>query len=483
MKTFTFLLIFSCFSFAQDVEFSDYGAVSYPTFNRILKKDFNFLIFSNFTPKSGAAISYKDAEAKLQLSGNIYNQNSSIFNLSVETTASEGIYFFDGDRGSSATFNLNYFKFLKPNYKYVVKSPARRIAVRTDIVDLFEPLKHDLEEINEIAKFIKNSKNKKGVTSIYQIVEIDIVEDLIFRSDSLLNTLKNLCRTYINLQDHLAYFYLNTNPIDYTKYDLNSKVEQVRSLDVSKIAQALEKNRVLLNKLEDSVQTLEINYAKSAWTVKRKLFYSAHAFYGRESFLEYDQNGMEAFSNRFDTQRGDLYGAVIYPFNFFYENISGKWGYMPVGKIIFRSYVGGRRLSNRASFKNTEISGQADLGTDTAGNVITGTITRNAYLGDTAYEYGNGVNFGAELYYYPTKYDIGLFSRIGHEFQTYASGTGINNKELTPFRMGFLFGINNDAKTSYTVQLFIDRTDFSLAPNGKDDDLRVGFGLGIPVNF
>jgi hypothetical protein len=474
-------MIFSCFSFAQDVEFEKKRIVSNKAFGKILNEDFNFLIFNSFTPKSGASISYKDEDAKLQLSGNLYNKNSSVVNISIETTANDGIYFFDDDGGTNAAINLNFFRYTFPVYNYGKPSKSKRLAFESYVIAHFEKLKQELVDVNEIANNVKKIK-AKNQSKDYSTVNDTLIADLIKRSDSSINILTKWSRTFINNQDHLAYNAIITTP-NLKKYDVQTKSSKVRQLKTEDIAKDLEKIRKEVLQLSDTIVKIGKEYAKEEWTVKRSFFYSAHAFYGRESFLEYDQNGMQAFSKRFDTQRGNLYGAVIYPLNFFYENLKGRWYGLPVGKLIFRSYVGGRRLSNRASFKNTEISGEVDLGTDNAGNTITGTITKNAYLGDTSYEYGNGINFGAELYYYPTKYDVGIFSRIGHEFQTYASGTEIRNKEVTPFRLGFLFGIDNDAKTSYTVQIFIDRTDFSLSPNGKDDDLRVGFGLGIPVNF
>ncbi|PZW39033.1 hypothetical protein LX95_02173 [Mesonia algae] len=52
-------------------------------------------------------------------------------------------------------------------------------------------------------------------------------------------------------------------------------------------------------------------------------------------------------------------------------------------------------------------------------------------------------------------------------------------------RLGILFNLKNKEKDKplVTIQTFLDRADLSLSPNGKDNDLRFGLGIGLPINL
>ena len=108
-----------------------------------------------------------------------------------------------------------------------------------------------------------------------------------------------------------------------------------------------------------------------------------------------------------------------------------------------------------------------------------------AFIGDSRYEYGTSNSVKLETYYYPFNIPIGLFGILSYEYINFSRLKDVQDKELSPMRLGVLFNLKNKEKDKplVTIQAFLDRTDLSLSPNGRDNDLRFGLGVGLPINI
>ena len=106
--------------------------------------------------------------------------------------------------------------------------------------------------------------------------------------------------------------------------------------------------------------------------------------------------------------------------------------------------------------------------------------------GGNIYEYGLGASVNIDLYLFPSEdVPLGVFLEFAHEYIDFKDDKDIDDIQLTPLRLGLLYNLKNkeEDKPIVTVSLFMDRTDLSLSPNGSDNDLRFGLGVGIPINF
>jgi hypothetical protein len=80
---------------------------------------------------------------------------------------------------------------------------------------------------------------------------------------------------------------------------------------------------------------------------------------------------------------------------------------------------------------------------------------------------------------------LGIFAEFSHRYVDFGDDSLAENLQITPLRLGLLLNLKNKEKDKpmFTLSLFMDRTDLSKTPNEPDDDMRIGLGLGIPINF
>ncbi|PPK94893.1 hypothetical protein LY01_01646 [Nonlabens xylanidelens] len=462
---FTLFLLVTFLSSSQinDIEFAEKkGLVTSEAFNEVVKEDFGYLIFNNFTPEQGASITAKETDTKLQVSLKVFESNYGIFTTSISANASDGVYFFDEDQGQSAQINANYFKFFKPSYKYYEPEDKDKNGFRKVVYDSLSIPKKTLEKIQ--TELINEQKLKKD-TALYK--------SYLKQINKSLNHLKYLSSIYINSDKSIGFSKLK--PEKAIKIDIHDKNGDLSNL---KIAGELNKVVAKTDKIKKMFIGLEKMLAKKAWKTKRLWFISAHATYQRESFNRFIPNSTLSFNQQFALQTGDIFSSRIYG-SYFQQRISPeKYKYIPK-IIVFRPFMEFGRISNRINFSEITINSNEIISNTTSTNQ-----SRTAYIGENSYEYGNSIQIGVEAYLFPVNYNFGFFAQIGHQWNHFSRLKNVKNKELTPFRAGILVGFKGkNKKPAVTAQFFIDRTDFSLAPNGNDSDLRVGLSLGIPFKF
>ncbi|WP_340156299.1 hypothetical protein, partial [uncultured Winogradskyella sp.] len=255
--------------------------------------------------------------------------------------------------------------------------------------------------------------------------------------------------------------------------------------NVKKVLSAFQaKHDFILKKLQDSIHTIELNKSKTLWTTNKILFFGVSPFFERQSFNRFSYDESLAFKDMFKKERGSLYG-ITFSLNYSYERYKAyKSKYLPKNFFI-RVLTTLNRASNFSNFKNTTLDIIGELGNDVNSNPITFENNDIAFVGDALYEFGFGSSLTLDMYYYPWSTPIGFFSIIGYNNIRFNRLSELDNIERYPMRLGLLFSLVNKEKNkpAVTVQAFIDRTDLNLSPNGNDNDLRFGIGIGLPINY
>lgn len=494
---------------------TDDGLISRAAFSNAVSQDLNFLIFDKLTPQSGISATAKEDGTQIVLSGQLYSGNYGLLTAAADLSSTKGVYFFDQDKGGNdASISLNFFKGYNSKYVYNIKNDLGLIDINLQSVKLISDAKTKMDTIFSLLSQYIVIKNVTGRSiSGSQTKEFDL-DNILVKDDSSTTTddytktkefialndkLISLSQTYINSQDSEGFDNLPPGTFDikpFTKKPENltsTKINYTNAKGEAKVInieyntnlQALIKEYLkfksyVYKQLEDEIIKNQLSSAASYWTSKHLFFFSAHPFYKRESFTTLNSRNLT-----FDEIQGDIFGITINLINYSYQNLdkSKKW-YMPRSWFV-RTGLTASRSSNRSDFRESNLSISQNVGTDSNGNMINATSTRNAFIGDAQYQYGNTLGLTFETYYYPANFPIGLFGSIGYSSLKFPKDSGIKNKEIAPLRLGLLAKIKNtDAKKDIvTLQLFLDRTDLSLAPNGGDKDLRFGIGLGVPINF
>ena len=117
-------------------------------------------------------------------------------------------------------------------------------------------------------------------------------------------------------------------------------------------------------------------------------------------------------------------------------------------------------------------------------DAITTQNSKKAFSSTSDYsDEGFNKNISAELYWFPIN-GYGIFGQLGYTGQNFDSGIS-GDKDRYNLRAGLLFNLKNKDKLKniFTLQLFADRSDLELAPNGDDANLKFGVKIGLPINI
>lgn len=478
------IFLFSIFSFAQEtttIEYSDDGnLVSGEAFKEFINNKFSYLLLGENSPQQGVSTTLKDDGTNIKINGTFLKKGTSIFTLEADLTTTEGIYFFDDDKGSKkARIGINWFRNIHSTSGYYKQDENEKQYIALKIFELITTADSKDRKLIELIKETNLSRDKKNDAKILKKI--------------------NSLKTRYNISDNA------TISIDTDKYKKTptkniilkrkpkiSKTDTIQEIAIDStnkynITLLLEdylKNREsIIDSLEKQIIKLELDQAKDNWGSQRIWFFGLKPYYQRESFRRFQYDETIPFTKMFNDQRGDVYGFES-SLNFSFQRSAKGNKYIP-HRIFTRLRFGANRTSNVSSFKNSTLGLTTELGNDSEGNPITFTNADSAFIGDKTYEYGVGTSFNFDIYIFPSKdIPIGVFAELGYEYINFSRYKPVSDKEISPLRAGLLFNINNKKdKSVVTLRAFFDRTDLSLSPKGKDKDLKFGFGLGLPFNF
>ncbi|TXK80163.1 hypothetical protein [Mesonia sp. K4-1] len=462
--------------------------VSAAAYNKMISQNFSYLLLSENSPQQGISATLNDKGSNLKINGLLYNGASGVLTMEADLTSTNGVYFFDEEEGGQqAKISFNYYRSLlflsgytKPDY---LKNTTHRLAILEAI----------LEAKNKHDKYYELLTDPKITSTNFSGLERDIDTSHI----QIYEKLKAITALYINDQEAKGFDALPSREVDTKELKLTktetisleevAKTHTITStqFNIGKLLSVYKANETyILNKLEEELIDLELKAAESQWNSKHNTFFGVTPFYKRESFRSFSLDPSQSFSNMFSDTKGDLYG-ITFSLNYNYER-KKKYGFKFFPHRFFiKASTSAGRASNISSFSNSTLNFTQSLGTDVNGNPIIFTKDDAAFIGDASYEYGTSNSVKLETYYYPFNIPVGLFGIISYEYINFSRQKNVKDKELSPMRLGVLFNLKNKEKDKplVTIQTFLDRTDLSLSPNGRDNDLRFGLGVGLPINL
>lgn len=456
--------------------------ISDAAYSKKISEDFSYLLLGNNSPQQGVSATLNDDGSTIKLNGLLYSGSTGVLTLEADLSASNGVYFFDEENGSErAKISFNYYRKIYTNSYYYSLSDLKKKKLKLSILDTIIKTYSKYKILKDI---IKNNK---------------IIEDSILNKiDEIVKPkVKYLIEKYINSEKEDIYIdLLPTYDIKTAIYDSKENLLKVifsssenetihNNLKIAKLLKDFDQvQQVILKTLEKDINKLEIEETKQQWTQQHLLFFGATPFYQRESFKRFAFDSTQTFRDMFSSEKGDIYGITL-SLNYNFEKGAGLQNKLIPERVFIRLSTTAQRTSNISAFRNSSLDLTTPVGNDSNGNPIIFTNSDAAFIGDTSYEYGTGNSFSFELYYYPFKLPVGIFGRIGYEYINFSRFTNIKDKEISPLRLGLLFSLKNKEKDKplITVQTFMDRTDLSLSPNGNDNDLRFGLGIGLPINI
>ena len=490
MKNSVYLLLllpFLCFAQNQLIIEEKVGLVSQEAYNKMVTENFSYLLLSETSPQQGISATLNEEGSNLKINGLLYSGYYGILNMEADLTASNGVYFFDEEKGSQqAKISFNYFRTIGHWSKYKSPTPVKQTSNRMEL----------LEAIIEAKSKHDTYFDLLSDPSIISYNYPELQNDLKAINLKVINKLKQLTARYINIQITEGFDQLPSRNVD-TKEFLIVKPETITLKNNSKsypiTANGYNLNKLLiaykanenyiLNELGNKLIELELKAAESQWTSKHNTFYGITPFYERESFRRFTPDSTKTFANMFNETKGDLYG-ISFSLGYNYERKTGYGKKLFPYRFFIQASTTIGRASNRSAFSNSTLNISQSLGNDVNNNPITFTKEDAAFIGDTQYKYGTSNEFKVEAYYYPFNVPVGFFGRIGYQFINFSRLKEVDDKEISPMRLGILFNLKNKEKDkpAVVIQTFVDRSDLSLSPNGVDNDLRFGLGIGLPIN-
>ena len=469
------------------------GLVSNLAYNKKITKDFNYLLLGENSPQQGISTTLNDKKSNIKISGLLYSGNSGVLTMEADLSASNGIYYFDQEKGSEqGRVTLNYFKSFKRWSEFNKIDDLTKTTANLEILDLITKTKNEYEGLRELMQLIVIYDDK-----LQQINPIK--EDL--NEDKILEVLRKITEKHINSDDSKGFYKLKKekmdtkpyikigegdrvviNPKGNTKEVILNKGGNLKIVKILKDYNA--KRKFIIKQLEDSIHKIELAAVKTKWAGNHILFWGVSSFYERQGFKRFTYNTNQEFNDMFTQERGNVYGLRL-SLNYSLEKGEGSRNIYKPESLFVRLSATLSRASNISNFKNSTLDITTPLGNDVNGNPISFTNIDNAFIGDATYEYGFGRAFSLETYYYPFSIPVGIFGILGYQRINFNRTSIIDDKEIYPFRGGVLFSLTNKEKNKpkVTIQAFVDRTDLNLSANGDDQDLRFGLGVGLPFNF
>ncbi|WP_179019036.1 hypothetical protein [Winogradskyella forsetii] len=507
MKTqifFVLSLILSMISFAQ-VEFEKKnGLVSSKAYSKKIATDFNYLILGENSPQQGISATLNDAKSNIKLSGLLYARSSGVLSVEADLSSSNGIYFFDQEKGSEkGKITFNYYRPIKRWSEYYKVDDLTKVTANLQILDLITKTKNEYEGLRKLMDSINiHNKNNESI-NIYEKDD---------GADDAYKVLREIIDKYINSIDSKGFDRIKEEKIDEAPYFIKEKatdfkqnkptssdeiieinngknskiiIENGNGLKLTKLLQDYAaKREFIIKRLEDSINKIELKTVEAQWAGNHIFFVGINPFYERQSFNRFTYDSTQTFQKMFVKERGNTYG-LTFSLNYSLEKGKGSRNIYKPESLFLRLSASVSRTSNISSFKNSTLDITTPVGNDVNGNPVTFTNTDSAFIGDSIYEFGFGRKFVFDAYYYPFSLPVGIFGILGYELIVFNRNSLIDDKELYPMRLGMLFSLANKEKNKplITIQAFIDRTDLNLSPNSEDNDLRFGLGIGLPINF
>lgn len=479
---------------AQDNE-RDGRLITDGAYTKKIGDELSYLLLGESSPQQGLGFTLNEDGSNLKLNGLLKRTNEVIWTLEGDFSSTNGVYFFDEENGGrKAEIGLNVFWNIKE------LKPFTGSTYMPDEEEVFNAKNLKIERI------LKEYAGK--FNSLYNVLneEYPEVVNNKIKPDSSIKLPTNK-ENYNKVIEILGTLFEKYNIGDYDvdevyNFDLtsyqtkNQKFQKVYILDEqdATIAISYKLDKVyeeyvkasehIRTKLEDELYGIEDKITDNQWSKHEMFFVGLNLSYERESFKRFTFDENLAFEKMFNDERGNRLGAEI-SLNWLYD-AKNNYSFHKPNNLFVKGTFGIRRASNFSTFSNTTLSSESVIGEDINGMEITRSSTDSAFIGADSYETGTGTSISLDVYYFPYKeIALGAFVEVKHEYIDFKDDTGVSDIQLSPLRAGLLYNFKNTEKDKpiVTLSLFMDRTDLSKDPNGDDNDLRFGIGIGLPINL
>ena len=259
-------------------------------------------------------------------------------------------------------------------------------------------------------------------------------------------------------------------------------------IDPIKLARLYESTLTKMDSVTFSLSKKELKNAEQHWNSKQLWYWGANLSYERERLTTYQFMDGVSFGDLFNDQDGNLYNVgaqLAWYWQSSAKKTSSKNIFRRITNLFYTRLKGSLgQGSNLSSFNEfTYITTPTVV--DTQGDDAIITQNSKKAFGSTSIYIDNGFKsaISAEVYWFPIN-GYGLFGELGYtnlNFDDDISG----DTERYNLRAGILFNLKAKDKTKnlLTLQIFADRSDLDLSPNGEDANLRFGVKVGLPINI
>jgi len=479
--------------------------VSSYSFNKLVFKDLSHLLLGDSNLSEGIEASFDGNTSEISLSGTVYSGDNRLINVKGNFSATDNdIYFIDENNGSTnAKITLNYYRAFKGGRWYdspITSDKSKRgfykieKAKQLEISNIIKDYYHttvllekagisvptiDIANSDTKQCKVENCTNNNLYSFNNEIIKFGYslyVKDIdinTINKDTAYITAKKLKGSPKNNK-----FVTNIIKSDDEKIKIPKTLDKEVSYDIDKVLALYEKTITAMDSITSKLIKIEETTAQPYWNSKKLSFFGVSPFYEREEiknvFLE---NATVSFEDQFQNTSGDLFG-IEGQVGYFYQ---AKKSTYKTKMFFTRATLNIGRGSNIKAFTSRTYTSTI---TDT---INSQTITEprerdgNFNINGNSYNFAFNLGLGGEVYWYPTE-RFGLFGLIGYNNLNFDNGKG-KDIEIYNLRLGTLFNIKSKDKEFATLQLFADRSDLSLSPNGSDENLRFGFKIGLPFNF
>ncbi|WP_228851455.1 hypothetical protein [Aegicerativicinus sediminis] len=451
-------------------------------FDKYLIDQLSFLILGKGNLQTGFGFELNKEKTDLKFNGLLLNSPKSLLTAEATFKAKEGFYFFDEEKGGSqASISLVYHVLFGKNVSSFVKRDEQDRKLL--MVSIYNKLwrtelhYHYLKTILDSYNLYKeNAKVKSTLDTLkkqYNLITPALPKFDILQPDQAKG---------VDIKAYLKNG--NLGPLEIVDHDQTIKTIESSMYDLEKVLTDFKaKETYILKDLEKELFGLERTYTNPSAMGTHLNYLSFEGYYERESLNLFHFDNTLSFGKMFQEERRDNYGLKA-SFNYYYLKGPKGWKWVPNnGYIKIGGFAG--RGTNFSKLTQKELETVSVIGEDVNGNSIELKDTKKAYSGETPYVYGFKYGLFADAYALFFKQKFGVFGEIKYENISFGDETGVDDIDLLPLRLGILYTFKSKEKdaTFLVARIFMDRTDLGLSPNKPDNDLRIGFGVGIPINF
>ena len=482
--------------------------VSSVAFDSLIIRDLNFMVLGDENIKQGISYEYKNDNAELSLSGNLYNKKGRIITIDGKFATDNSVFIFDSTDGSKKgklTVNLflNGFKTLNAkNYylsddanistPFIIENVETRQAIVKNHIDRIELAKAtytsimQMEYLMDLLRLSYTSINDNEYRDLRILLDrhSGIITGFDYSLVNFKGEASNQAALIAKVKEYnaglrsttMANLELEVQGLPVTTYQLinnNNRIVHQSSVPTGfKVNNLIRDYTAALKKLEDYPSELaksESANMKKHWTKHFTNYFGVSPFYERQGidiYLPTADNSI-SFKDRFYEVRSDSYGLAL------------NWNFVTLWKdnsfFIVRVLGGISRSNNFIEYKKKEY--KFTTSTDSINGIpIENSTIQAGYTNSENREFKYGFTRESSLEVYAALPIFGIFGKVGVR-----DNNALAALESYPLETGIMLNFKSkDKKNIIALQFLMRRENLKTHP---DDDMNFGVRIGLPINL